>query len=54
MTKPWLQAVLKVVVMAATVCSGIIVTKDGMPFGEKRNERERDHRQDRQDLDRAA
>ena len=37
--KPWLRIVLKVVVMGATMCSGIIVAKyDDIPVGDEGHE----------------
>ena len=32
--RPWLETVLEVVVMGATMCSGIIVPKDDVPIGD--------------------
>jgi hypothetical protein len=51
---PWLRIVLKVVIMAATMCSGIIVVKCGVRVGEQGHGGKRDIRQDRQGLGRAA
>lgn len=44
----WLRAVLKVVVMAATMCSGINVPRHDSLGGNEQGERDR--RPDRQDL----
>jgi len=44
----WLRAVLKVVVMAATMCSGITVPRHDSHGGNEQDER--DSRPDRQDL----
>jgi hypothetical protein len=52
--RPWLQAILKVVVMASTMCSGLIVTKYDVPIGDERHEGGRGTKQPQQDLDRAA
>lgn len=52
--RPWLRIVLKVVIMAATMCSGIRAVKYGVRVGEQGHEGTRDIRQDRQGLDRAA
>ena len=52
--RPLLETVLKVVVMAATMCSGIIVAKYDVPIGDKGHEGGRGSRQDQRDLDRAA
>jgi hypothetical protein len=50
----WLETVLKVVVMAATMCSGIIVPKYDVPVGDEGHEGGRGIRQDQRGLDRAA
>lgn len=51
---PWLRAVLKVVIMAATMSCGVAVPMhDDFLWGDT-GRRERDIRKDRQDLDRAA
>jgi len=52
--RPWLQTILKVVVMGVTMCSGIIVAKYDVREGDEGHEGGRDMRQTRQDLDRAA
>ena len=52
--RPWLETVLKVVVMGATMCSGIIVPKSDMSLGDEGLEGKRDTKQTQQDLDRAA
>ena len=52
--RPWLRAVLKVVIMAATMSCGVAVPRyDDLLWGDH-GQRERDLRKDRQDLDRAA
>jgi hypothetical protein len=50
----WLEPVLKVVVMGATMCSGIIVVKYDVPIGDKGHDGRRGIRQDQWGLDRAA
>lgn len=50
----WLESVFKVVVMAATMCSGIIVAKYDVPFGNEGHEGGRGMRQGQRGLDRAA
>jgi hypothetical protein len=50
----WLETVFKVVVMGATMCSGIIVAKYDGPVGDEGHERGRGIRQDQRGLDRAA
>ena len=52
--RPWLQAILKIVVMASTMCSGIIVAKYDVPIGDKGHEGGKGTKQSQQDLDRAA
>ena len=52
--RPWLETVLKVVVMGATMCSGFIVAKYDVPIGDEGHEAGRGTRQSRQKLDRAA
>jgi len=52
--RPWLRAVLKVAIMAATMCSGIIVAKYDVTVGDEGHEGGRDIRQNQQDLGRAA
>ena len=52
--RPWLRAVLKVVVMGATMCSGIIVAKNDLPLGNEWHDGAQGTRQTQQDLDRAA
>lgn len=51
---PWLRIVLKVVIMAATMCTGIIIVKHGVRVEDQGHGGRRDIRQDRQGLDRAA
>ena len=51
---PWLETVLKVVVMGATMCSGIVVPKDDVSMGNEGHEGKRGRRQSQQKLDRAA
>jgi hypothetical protein len=53
MRRLW-RAVLKVVVMATTMCSGIKVAVYGGSVGDEGHERERDLTRYLQDLDRAA
>jgi hypothetical protein len=52
--RPWVETVFKVVVMAATMCSGIIVAKYDMPIGDEGHDGGRGMRQDQRGLDRAA
>ena len=52
--KPLWRTVLKVVVMATTLCSGIKPAVNSGSVGDKGHEGERDLRQYRKDLDRAA
>jgi len=52
--RPWLQAILKVVVMASTMCSGITVARYDVPRGDEGYEGWRGTQQPQQDLDRAA
>ena len=52
--RPWLRAILKVVVMAATMCSGIIVAKYDVPIGDEGRQGGQGTQQPQQDLDRAA
>jgi hypothetical protein len=52
--RPWLETVLKVVVMAAAMCGGIIVAKYDGPAGDEGHEGGRGIRQDQRGLDRAA
>ncbi len=52
--RPWLETVLKVVVMGATMCSGIIVAKYDVSMGDEGHEEGRGTRQSQQKLDRAA
>jgi hypothetical protein len=52
--RPWWRAVLNVVVMAMTMCSGIKLAAYDASAGNEGHEGERDRRQDPQDLDRAA
>jgi hypothetical protein len=35
--RPWLRAVLKVAVIAATMCSGLVVDKTTGQYGEERH-----------------
>ena len=52
--RPLWRAVLKVAIMVATMCSGIIVAKYDVPVGDEGLEGGRDMRQNQQNLDRAA
>ena len=52
--RPWLETVLKGVVMAATMCSGILVAKYDVPIGDEGREGGRGIGQDQRGLDRAA
>jgi hypothetical protein len=52
--RPWLETVLKVVVMGATMFSGIIVPKYDVPIGDEGHEGGRHIKQSQQELDRAA
>ena len=52
--RPWVRAILKVVVMATTMCSGIIVAKYDVPVWDEGHEEGRDIKQNRQALNRAA
>jgi hypothetical protein len=52
--RPLLHIVLKVVVMPATMCSGIIVAKYDVPVGDEGHKGGRGIRQDQRGLDRAA
>ena len=54
--RPWVEIVLKVVVMGATMCSGIIVAKYkyDVPIGDEGHEGGRATRQSQRELDRAA
>ena len=52
--RPWLETVLKVVVMGLTVCCGVIVAKYEVPMGDEGHEEGRGTRQSQQELDRAA
>ena len=54
MVRPLWRAVLKVVVMATTMCSGIKIPVYGAPVGDQGHEGERELIQYLQDLDRAA
>ena len=51
--RPWLRTVLKIVIMAATMCSGVVVARADLVGGDE-GQGQRDKRQDRQDLNRAA
>ena len=51
--RPWSRIVFKVVIMAATMCSGVVVARADLLGGDE-GQGQRDKRQDRQDLDRAA
>jgi hypothetical protein len=51
-TRTWLETILKIVVMATTMCSGIMVPKYDWPVREGRYDGGRE--QDHQGLDRAA
>ena len=50
----WLEIVLKGVVMAATVCSGLVVAQYDGPIGNGGHKERQDIRQDHRGLDRAA
>jgi hypothetical protein len=50
----WFRAVLKVVVMAATMSCGVAVPRHGDWLWRDQGQREQDIREDRQHLDRAA
>ncbi len=52
--RPWWERLLKVVVMGATMCSGMVVPKFDVPIGDEGLEGKRDTKQTQQDLDRAA
>jgi len=55
--KPWLRTVLKVVIKAATMCTGIVVPKYDMPVGDKGHQAGwdiQDIREDRQNQKHAA
>ena len=52
--RPWVETVLNVVVMGATMCSGIIVPKYDGPLGDEGHEGGRGTRPPQQELDRAA
>jgi len=52
--RPWLETVLKVVVMGITMYSGIVVPKDDVPVGDEGHEEGRGTRPSQQELDRAA
>jgi hypothetical protein len=52
--RPWVETVLKAVVVGATLCSGITVAKDDGPLGDDRHEGGRGTRPPQQKLDRAA
>lgn len=54
MISPWFETVLKVVLMGATVCSGIIVARYDVPIGGEGHKGGRGTRQSQQELDRAA
>ena len=54
MVRPLWLAVLKVVVMATTMCSGIKIPVYGAPVGDQGHEGDRELIQYLQDLDRAA
>jgi len=50
----WLETVLKVVVVGATMCSGIIVAKYDVPLRDEGHDGGRGTRQSQKELDRAA
>ena len=52
--RPLLEAVTKMVVMAATVCSGLVVAQYDGPLGNGGHEEGQGMRQDQRGLDRAA
>ena len=52
--RPLLETVLKVVVMVATMCRGIVVAKNDVRIGDEVRKGERGARQDQGGLDRAA
>lgn len=52
--RPWVETVLKVVVMGATLCSGIIVARYDVPLGDDGHEEGQGTRPPQQKLDRAA
>ena len=52
--RPWVETVLKVVVMGITMYSGIVVPKDDLPVGDEGHEGGRGTRPSQQELDRAA
>jgi hypothetical protein len=53
--RPWMRAVLEVAIMAATMCSGIMVGKYDVLVGDNEgHEGGRDIRENQRDLDRAA
>jgi hypothetical protein len=53
--RSWVEIVLKVVVMTATMCSGLVIAQyDGPVLGDEEHEEGRGIRQDKRDLDRAA
>ena len=52
--RPWLETILKVVVMGATMCSGIKVPTYAMPVGNKGHQGKRGTRQDQRGLEHAA
>jgi hypothetical protein len=52
--RPWVETVLKGVVMGVTMCSGIVVPKDDVPMGDEGHVGGRGTRQSQQELDRAA
>ena len=52
--RPFLETVLKLVVMAATMCSGIVVDKSDVRIGDEVRKGERGVRQGQRGLDRAA
>jgi hypothetical protein len=54
MLQLWVESVLKVVVMAATVCSGVRVVEYQVLVGDEGHEEGRSTKQTPQDLDRAA
>ena len=52
--RPWVETVLKVVVMGATMCSGIIVAKYDVPLRDEEQDGGQGTRQSQKELDRAA
>ena len=51
--RPWSRTVFKVVIMAATMCSGVVVARNNLLEGDEGQDR-RDRRQERQGLEQTA